>query len=329
MSDFFNRLWYQKNHFCYFFTPFSALYRLAISVRSFSYCIGLKKIYRAPVPVIVVGNLTVGGTGKTPLVITLAQFLTTQGYRPGIVSRGYGGKRNTPTLLVTADSDPTIAGDEPVLIARHSQCPLIVANRRVAAVKQLLDQHQCDIIISDDGLQHTALARDIEIVVIDGQRRFGNGFCLPAGPLREPLQRLKQVDFKVVRGGEVNADEYAMRFIPGNIYNLVDPSLILHPDNYPLVHAVAGIGNPQPFFNQLRQLGFRIIEHPFPDHHAYQTSDLNFGDDLPVIMTEKDAVKCLRFKDPRHWCLSITGECASMLTALLATLQKLSISRRK
>lgn len=329
MTNFFNRLWYQKNYLYYLLTPFSGLYRIAIFLRKLSYQFNLKKIYRAPVPVIIVGNLTVGGTGKTPLVITLARFLMSQGYHPGIVSRGYGGKRSTPTLLVTAQSDPYMAGDEPVLIARHTNCPLIVANSRVTAVKQLLQQHQCDIIISDDGLQHIALDRDIEIVVIDGQRRFGNGFCLPAGPLREPLKRLNSVNFKVVRGGDAKADEHAMQFIPGTIYNLLDSTLALNPNSHSLLHAVAGIGNPQLFFNQLRQLGFNIVEHPFPDHYSYQPDDLNFGDNAQVIMTEKDAVKCQRFANPRQWCLPIVGSCDSMLEALSTTLHKVSILRRK
>lgn len=297
--------WYKKTPIPYLLTPFSGLYRLALAIKTLSYRLGLKKTTHFSVPVIVIGNITVGGTGKTPLIIALAQFLLAQGYKPGIVSRGYGGQARHFPVDVTAASDPRMVGDEPVLIARKTGCPLVVDPNRVNAVRTLLQQHACNVVLSDDGLQHTALGRDIELAVIDGKRRFGNGFCLPAGPLREPIKRLQTVDFQVTRGG-AQPGEWEMRFIPETIYNLQDKqrTLTAAQCNQP-VHAVAGIGHPEAFFTQLRQLGFTIQEHPFPDHHRFTAKDIDFGANAVVIMTEKDAIKCEPFADRRHWCLPI------------------------
>jgi tetraacyldisaccharide 4'-kinase len=301
--------WYDQHPIRYLLAPLSAIYRLIISIRYWLFRLGIKKVTRFSVPVIVVGNITVGGTGKTPLVIWLANLLQQKGFRPGIVSRGYGGIAKQYPQWVTQESDPTIVSDEAVLLAQKTKCPVMIAPNRVMAVKDLLTKSDCNIILSDDGLQHYALARDIEIAVIDGKRRFGNGFCLPAGPLREPKNRIKRVDFTVTNGGE-DPGEYQMQLIPDLIYNLRQPDRALTSKiiNNQQIHAVAGIGNPERFFNSLRLLGYSFIEHPFPDHHLFQKHELEFGDNTIIIMTEKDAVKCKYFADDRYWCLPIKAE---------------------
>ena len=272
---------------------------------------------------IVVGNLTVGGTGKTPLVIWLAEFLRQSGYKPGIVSRGYGGKRLEAPLSVTAASDPAEAGDEPVLIARRTGCPVMVFPERAEAGRQLLAANDCDVILCDDGLQHYALARDIEIAVMDGWRRIGNGALLPAGPLREPVERLQQVDILVCQGGQPQAGEYAMTLEDPWAVSLLDSSsrkLLADLVDTP-IHAVAGIGHPGRFFDDLRKKGLRLTEHAFPDHHLYRKEEICFSDDWPVMMTEKDAVKCKRLADSRHWYVPVSAvvppELGENLLALL------------
>jgi len=305
-----NQQWYgKKNLLAYCLSPLSLLYKSIISLRRLFYCCGLKKITHFPVPVIVVGNITVGGTGKTPLVAWFCGWLQSQGFKPGIVSRGYGGKAMTWPQNVTSESNPRLVGDEAVLLAKQTQCPVVVAPNRVEAVTTLLHDYACNIIISDDGLQHYAMGRDIEIAVINGMRRFGNELCLPAGPLREPIKRLNSVDCIVVNGKGVG-NEFSMSLIPGNVYNIKNPEQLIEVaslSNKP-VHAVAGIGHPQRFFQQLENMGFTIIRHEFPDHHAYQPADFNFGDDAIIIMTAKDAVKCSSFADSRYWCLPVNVE---------------------
>lgn len=279
---------------------------------------------RLPVPVVVVGNLTVGGTGKTPLVIWLAQRLRAAGYRPGIVSRGYGGQARHWPQQVRADSDPAAVGDEPVLIARRTGCPMAVGPKRVTAARALLAHHDCDILLSDDGLQHYRLRRNVEVAVIDATRRFGNGRCLPAGPLREPLSRLRSVDL-LVANGAAGGREHAMRLEGEQLCGVADdrPGPSLRELHGQAVHAVAGIGNPERFFERLRRSGLRVEPHPMPDHHRFEPGDLDFGDALPVIMTEKDAVKCRRLPDgaaPR-WYLPVDAvlppEFAEQLLQLL------------
>ena len=301
-----NQQWYkEKRLFAVCLSPFSLLYRSVIAFRRMLYRFGLKKISRLSVPVIVVGNITVGGTGKTPLVVWLVQWLQSKGFKPGLVSRGYSGRATEWPQAVTSDSDPVQVGDEAVLLVKKTGCPMVVGPDRVAAARKLLANNSCDFIISDDGLQHTAMGRDIEIVVIDGLRRFGNGFCLPAGPLREPIKRLNDVDFVVVNG-EAQSTEYAMTCSSGAIYNIKNPDQLLNVESMggKKIHAVAGIGHPQRFFQQLKVMGFQIIPHEFSDHHAYVPSDLAFDDGV-IIMTEKDAVKCQRFSDKRLWCLPL------------------------
>ena len=258
--------------------------------------------YRAPVPVIVVGNITVGGTGKTPLVVWLVKFLQTRGFRPGIVSRGFGGSATQWPQTVTVNSDPALVGDEAVVMAQATGVPVVAAPKRAQAVQCLLRDAGCDIIVCDDGLQHYALARDIEIVVVDGARRWGNGYLLPAGPLREPVTRVQRADFVLVYG-EARAGEFAvtkriteLRHIGG-----AQETAPLASWRGRRVHAVAGIGHPQQFFDQLTHAGLDIIPHTFGDHWSYRAEDVAFGDGLPVVMTEKDAVKCRALNVPDAW----------------------------
>lgn len=275
------------------------------------YRLGLRQAQRLPVPVIVVGNLTVGGSGKTPLVLALIDALRARGWRPGVISRGYAGSATVATR-VTINSTPDEVGDEPCLIQRRSAVPVAVARRRADAGALLLDDNslQLDVLIADDGLQHTALARDLEIAVIDGDRRFGNQRLLPAGPLREPLTRLATLDFRICNGGAAQAGEIPMRLLTRTVRGLLDPE-----QQRPLadfaqqrVHAIAGIGNPQRFFRQLQAAGVDVIEHPFPDHHHYVAADIHFDDELPVLMTEKDAVKCAAFASAQHQVVCVDAQ---------------------
>lgn len=295
--------------------PFSFLFFLTVALRKWFYRVGFFKTHRFSVPVIVVGNITVGGTGKTPLVIALAQSLKKQGRRPGIVSRGYGAVIKTPTF-VWPDSPYRDVGDEPLLIAKRVDCPVVVFPKRVKAVEYLLKNTDCDVVICDDGLQHYALVRDIEIVVIDGERNFGNGYCLPAGPLRETTSRLKTVNYQVYNNGtqqQTKAENaFEMKLIPDQIMSVKDfkATLDMQQLKSKIVHAVAGIGNPRRFFETLRAMKLRFFEHPFPDHHLFKPEDFNFGEDAIILMTEKDAVKCTDFADDRFWFLRVTAKCS-------------------
>ena len=304
-----DQYWYSLNPVSVALWPVGWLFSSLVTLRRFAYRRGWLRSYRAKAPVIVVGNLNVGGTGKTPLVTRLVEVLREDGYQPGIVSRGYGGQYEDGPCLVTADSNPVEVGDEPVLLALRCRCPVVVAPDRAVAARYLLDQHNCNVVLSDDGLQHYALARDIEIVVIDGMRRFGNGACLPAGPLREPLKRLDKVDF-IVANGDARNGEYLMTLAGERAVNLTDAqvSCALSVFCGGLVHAVAGIGNPGRFFAYLKERGMRILEDTFPDHYIYTTGDLEFGDDLPVLMTEKDAVKCRAMASDKFWYVPVQAQ---------------------
>lgn len=291
------RLWYGERPPPWLL-PLSYGYRAVTNLRRRLYRMGCLSCVRLPVPVIVVGNISVGGSGKTPLTVWIVELLRANGYRPGVVSRGHGGKAEHWPQWVTADSDPALVGDEPVLITRHTGCPLAVAPRRAEAAALLLTGG-CDVIVADDGLQHYALARDIEIAVVDGVRRHGNGACLPAGPLREPVSRLDSVDF-VVCNGEPAPGEYAMALQGDTALNLADGRRRLLAEFAGPVHALAGIGNPRRFFEHLRRAGLELDERSLPDHHVFHATDLEFGDSRPVLMTEKDAVKCAALAEIRE-----------------------------
>ncbi|MBA4285663.1 MAG: tetraacyldisaccharide 4'-kinase [Xanthomonadaceae bacterium] len=285
--------------------PLAALYgliadRLAVSKKAHA--------VRLPVPVVVVGNISVGGTGKTPVTVWLVEQAIALGFRPGVISRGYGGRAAHYPLRVTASTDPADCGDEPVLIARRTGVPVAVAPDRVVAGRLLIEQDGVDLLIADDGLQHYRLARDLEFCVIDGARGLGNGARLPAGPLREPASRLARVAAVIVNGllaAELPAHgkpQFAMQLV-------IERALALDSgDARPLssftgrpVRAIAGIGHPQRFFAALEAAGLVVIPQPFPDHHRYVASDLASGDAVPVLMTEKDAVKCAAFARPGLW----------------------------
>ena len=309
--------WYRISPLHLALWPLSLIFDALTAARRLLYRIGVIPATRLKVPVVIVGNISVGGTGKTPCVIWLAQWLLDRGCKPGIVARGYGGTARNP-LRATPDSDPRIAGDEAVLLARRCACPVWVGSRRAATAQALLAAHPaCDVIISDDGLQHYALARDVELAVIDGERGCGNGMLLPAGPLREPLRRLECVDALIINGGAVfplqmlphGVPSFEMRVEGGTFYNVRDPQQEAGPGQFATqaVHGVAGIGNPQRFFNHLRELGLAFSAHPFPDHHAYTATDCAFGANAAVIMTEKDAVKCHGIAGENWWALRVSA----------------------
>ena len=286
--------------------PFSCLFAMLAAVRRFLYRYQLLKTIHFSVPVVVVGNIVAGGTGKTPFVVWLVTWLREQGYRPGIVSRGVGGQRQLKPRHITADDLAVNVGDEALLLAKNAQCPVVICVDRVAAVEALLKHHDCNIVISDDGLQHYRMGRQIEIAIVDGDRRFGNGYLLPAGPLREPVKRLDSVDFVVVNGGN-GRNEQSMRLESVEFVSVVDQTNVLPLNAFyqRTVHAVAGIGNPARFFDTLKKLGCMVVPHSFPDHHLYDKQELEFGDRCSILMTEKDAVKCVSFADERYWFLRV------------------------
>jgi tetraacyldisaccharide 4'-kinase len=299
--------------------PLSVLFALVAGVRRSAFRAGWLRAERLAVPVIVVGNLTVGGTGKTPLVLWLAEKLRERGFSPGILSRGYRSS-SAGSVAVTPRSSATDVGDEPLLLARASGCPVWIGVDRVDAGRRLLGVHpHCDVLIADDGLQHYRLARDVEIAVVDGERGHGNGLLLPAGPLREPVSRLQALDAVVLntvpgkdpdRRLGAGRPAFAMHLAVERLRNVAEPmraEQLLVFRGRP-VHAVAGIGNPQRFFAQLLGHGLDVTAHPFPDHYRYRAEDLDFGDGAAVLMTEKDAVKCERFARPNWWALVVRAE---------------------
>ena len=315
MSDV-TKYWQNLNWFSLLLLPLSLIYCLIITIRKFCYRQHCFKSSLFQVPVIVIGNITVGGNGKTPLIIHLLKEFKRKGYKPGVVSRGYGAKnpqlKKGNVLPVDISNEAKIYGDEPWMIAKKTNCPVVVGIKRALAVDYLVKEFDCNIVLSDDGLQHYNMSRDIEVCVVDTSKLFGNELCLPAGPLREPVTRLKEVDYIVYHQTEAmnsNDQKLHMYLDFDQIYSL-DGSLpaegSLQADGSKeiitisalknkTVHGVAGIANPERFFNQLRKNGVKVIEHPFADHHQFIHSDLDFGDNLPILMTEKDAVKCYSF----------------------------------
>lgn len=314
-------LWYGGHKAMWFLIPISWLYRMIVSCRRLAFASGLLPVRRVAVPVIVVGNITVGGTGKTPLILWLTSHLRKLGFRPGIISRGYGGTGKPQQ--VRPDSNPLLVGDEPVLLARNSGVPVAIAADRYIAASELIRHTECNILLCDDGLQHYFLHRDIEIAVVDGDRQFGNGHCLPAGPLREPISRLKSVDM-VVGNAKAGKNQYLMEYHPLQLRSIKDPGLQRDLDSFAgqQVHAVAGVGNPGRFFAMLREREIDTIRHTFPDHYPYRPEDLEFHDGLPVLMTEKDAVKCLKFDSAKLWYLPIEVRMPDSFEYRLKTLLK-------
>ncbi len=301
------RSWYQKFGWSCLLLPLSAFFAGLSALRRLAFRCGLKASHRLPVPVIVVGNISVGGTGKTPVTLRLCQMLQANGWRPGIISRGYGVKLTAPRLVKPADS-PSESGDEPVLLAQRSGCPVVIFPDRVKGGQFLLANTDCDIIICDDGLQHYALKRDLEIVLIDASRGLGNGFLLPAGPLREGRWRLAQADV-VLCNGELT-DRQLATCSQGSFMlraSAPEPLLSNSPQLAPdtAVQLVSGIGNPQRFLHTVQQLGYRIAgTHWFADHHPFTAEDLA-QIPTPLLMTEKDAVKCRAFAKSQWYSLPV------------------------
>lgn len=321
LESFFNRCWYRTGMPLWPLLPLEWLWRGVTALRRR----GLQRGRIDGVPVIVVGNISIGGTGKTPVVLALVQHLQAKGMRPGVISRGYGGSAGDQPLLVAAATAADQAGDEAALIARRSGVPVAVCRRRLAAARLLIDAHDCDVLVSDDGLQHYALPRSFELVVVDSERGFGNGRCVPVGPLREMPLRLQSVDAVLFNGTaqqldtDINAHGFTLQ--PQCFVNL------LSNEEVPValwrqagsVHAFAGIGHPQRFFTTLKQLGLSFEQHAFADHQQYREADIRFAGADAVIMTEKDAVKCAAFAGPEHWYLRVQ---AQLPAALLQSLDE-------
>lgn len=313
MYKWLHRVWYESAPFYQILLPLSGINWLLVMLRRGLYRLGVLARHRAAVPVIVVGNITAGGTGKTPVTIWLARELHERGFSPGIVSRGYGGSKSSTSMRVDAASDPDVVGDEPVLIARKAGCPVVVdANRARAA--QMLVEDGVTVIIADDGLQHYRLQRTYEICVIDGARGLGNRLLLPAGPLRETIDRLVEVDQVLTNGrmrecAEATAvEQNAIRFdLLAREVRRLNGSLIRPIERFAgtTVHAVAAIGNPTRFFDMLRSHGMQVIEHALPDHAKLDIRKMRYGDDFEVLMTEKDAVKLEGVTSDKYWTVPV------------------------
>jgi tetraacyldisaccharide 4'-kinase len=323
----FTELWYREDRGPGALQPLAWLYGALVGARRAVYASGWARSIGVGVPVVVVGNLTVGGTGKTPFTIWLAGQLQARGFSVGIVSRGYGRGGAGTVRDVSAGSDWRQVGDEPVLLARRTGCDTVVAADRVAGARRLAARG-AQVILADDGLQHLRLARACEVLLIDGARGFGNGRLLPAGPLREAPTRPLHADAVVINGAATHGslarwlgagEALTMQLAAEEALCLAgqEPPQALRLWRGRRVHAVAGIGNPARFFRELREHGMEVIEHPFPDHHAFRATDLEFGDALPVLMTEKDAVKCAEFVSPRLWCVPVSARFSDSETQAL------------
>ena len=314
--------WYQNKKWIWWLLPLTLLFWLVSRVRRLCYQKGWVESVKVSAPVIIVGNISVGGTGKSPLTGYLVSQLKQRGYRPGVVSRGYGGQSDRYPLIVDEESSAAMVGDEPLMLYQMTRCPVAVDPVRSRAAMKLCKEFDCDVVICDDGLQHYAMARDIEICVIDGKRGLGNGFLLPAGPLRESSRRLTDVDFIVVNGVreslhqpsiENHGSVFEMSLKPQALVNLFDKRKLAVDELHGLaIHAVAGIGNPERFFLALEALGAEVVPHAFPDHYQFSRDDFMFDGDLPVVMTHKDAVKCLTLysdsKPDNLWYMPVSAE---------------------
>lgn len=300
--------WYAGHPALALLRPLEALYRRVVLRKRARFLSGESASYRAPVPVIVVGNITVGGTGKTPMILWLIEHCRRQGLKVGVVSRGYGATPPSVPWRVHADQDAGQAGDEPLLIVQRTGVPLMIDPDRARAVQALLASEPLDLILCDDGMQHYRLARDLELVLIDAARGLGNGRCLPAGPLREPVERLAEADAVLYNGAEHDRDGgFAFGLRPAALVNLRSGERrpLEHFPAGQAVHAVAGIGNPQRFFNTLQGLNWQPVPHPFADHAQFSAQSLAFSPALPLVMTEKDAVKCRAFAAEDWWYLAV------------------------
>ncbi|QYJ87563.1 tetraacyldisaccharide 4'-kinase [Shewanella mesophila] len=330
MQNFVNRLWYGKPNIgmqllVWLLLPLSGLFYLVSRFRRLLFKLGIKKAHTLPVPVIVVGNITVGGSGKTPTVIYLIEMLRRHGYLPGVISRGYGVDFSG-TREVLPGMSPTEVGDEPAMIVARTQVPMVIGRNRVEAAKALIASRDVNVIISDDGLQHYALNRDIELLVLDGERRFGNAYLLPSGPLREGIWRQKEVDFTLVNGESCRENEFLMQLEPGH-WQRVQGSQTDELNSFSIDAesvAIAGIGNPQRFFNTLKQMDIHVDkQHAFDDHQAFLLEDIiAIAGEHQVLMTEKDAVKCREFAKQNWWYLPVDAKIDSRFEQqLIAQLQ--------
>lgn len=312
--------WYQGHPALFLLRPLEWLYRAVVQRKRQRFLAGQSPSYRASVPVIVVGNITVGGTGKTPLILYLIEHCRARGLRVGVVSRGYGAQPPSVPWRVTAEQSADEAGDEPLLLVQRSGVALMIDPDRARAVQSLLSAEPLDLILCDDGLQHYRLARDLELVLIDAVRGLGNGRCLPAGPLREPQARLQSVDAVLFNGASADSAEgFGFTLQPTALVNVASgerqPLDVFAPGQ--AVHAVAGIGNPQRFFRTLEALNWRPIAHAFADHATYSAASLDFSPSLPLLMTEKDAVKCRAFAQPDWWYLAVDARPSPAFSAWL------------
>lgn len=328
LTHFFQQQWQKISVWHGLLIPLSSLFWLISSLRRSAYKLGIFKSYKVTVPVIVIGNINIGGTGKTPVVIWLAKRLKEVGYKPAIISRGYGGASSGEVL---PDGLASIFGDEPVLLAQRTGCPVWVGRDRVATAKALLQKHpECDLVLSDDGLQHYRLQRDVEIAVIDGVRGFGNHFLLPAGPLRESTSRLTSVDVVVQHGGDqldekFNLHTFKMHLDALMFHQLINPQNTKSAKDFANKNtlAIAGIGHPERFFKQLSSMGLQFEQQAFPDHHPFQPHDLQNKKAELVLMTEKDAVKCKQFAQPHWWYLAVEANIdKAMLNHIVDKLRK-------
>lgn len=300
--------WYKGHPALTLLRPLECLYRRVVNRKRARFLSGQGGSYKAPVPVVVVGNITIGGTGKTPLILWMIDHCRARGLRVGVVSRGYGAKPPSLPWRVLPQQPAEHAGDEPLLIVNRTGVPLMIDPDRSQAVRALLAEEPLDLILSDDGLQHYRLNRDLELVLVDGVRGLGNGRCLPAGPLREPVERLQSVDALLYNGaGTDREDGFGFQLQPSALVNLLSGERrpVDHFPHGQQVHAVAGIGNPQRFFNTLEGLHWRPVPHAFADHAVFSAQTLSFTPALPVVMTEKDAVKCASFAAPDWWYLTV------------------------